>query len=517
MADPIPKKTVPYELRAPVSGMGLRDPRSAALFWGLGSILLGILIMVLVVRGEIRVLTLLMLGLLGLASLSPRRGIYILTIFLPFMYFIRRSVLTFEDFSRRDPILLFPAVVTAAMFIGVIVFNGSSIFYYIRRSPLLKACSLLLGIFAVQMLNPLQGNLLIGLAGGMFFIPPVLWFFLGLGIDKETINRLLRMVMVIGTLTAIYGIYQHFFGLSDVEMYEIKAKGFYKAMGANSNVRVMSTFASLVDFSRYLTISGFLAFAWFWRQKRAVFMLGVVALHLFALLFTASRTSYLVIFFSSAMLIVVTGTNARAIVLRGLAVLMVVVVLYGVLYQYDPRVMYNQQFSANPFIVHTMSGITHPTEEGSFLGRMSQWTHIVTTTLTRNMVGHGLGTTATSVSGKFEGGEFLEVDSYFFELFWGSGLAAPIVLIVIGSLLLRGLIGMHLLQPDEYLFKICFGLMCGVFLSSVFGITLRDSISGPLAWLLIGWAAVEMVSMKDAAQSAAPSAVSATGRAAGPA
>ena len=73
----------------------------------------------------------------------------------------------------------------------------------------------------------------------------------------------------------------------------------------------------------------------------------------------------------------------------------------------------------------------------------------------------------------------------------------------------------HLEKPDEYLYKICFGLMCGVFLSSIFGITLRDSISGPLAWLLIGWTASEMVASRQAALPGTP-AEARTGHAAAP-
>jgi hypothetical protein len=37
--------------------------------------------------------------------------------------------------------------------------------------------------------------------------------------------------------------------------------------------------------------------------------------------------------------------------------------------------------------------------------------------------------------------------------------------------------------------------VAGFFLSSVFGASIRDSISGPLAWLLIGWIAKESVEM----------------------
>jgi hypothetical protein len=476
----------PYELRVPAADMASRDPRMKMLLWGAGSVLLGIATSYLLIQGEFRALLLLLLTVLGIGCLSPRRGVYILTAFLPFMYFIRRSVLHFQEFSQLDPVLLFPAVTTMAMCLGVLIFYGPTVFHYLRRSSLLKLSMLMLGVFVLEMFNPLQATVLVGLAGALYFIIPMLWLFFGLLIDREDMYRILKMVLVIGCITSVYGIYQHFFGLSSVEIYELESKHFLKTFGTIAEARVMSTFSGLVDFARYLTFSAFLAFAYFWRNKRNLSLLLPLGLQLFAMLYTASRTSFLVTIFSGMMLLILGGTNVKRIVVRGLAASVLVLVLYGYLYQYEPRRTYNQRFSSNPFVVHTLSGLSHPTEESSFASRLKGWGFILVTTFTEYPFGHGLGATTTA-AGKFEGSEYYEADSYFFELFYGSGIVAAILFAAVAYIFIRNMLKMCTEEPDEYLYRVILALMCGVFLSSVFGVTPRDTITGPLIWMIVGW------------------------------
>src|SRR6185369_4287983 len=135
------------------------------LMWGVGSIVLGVTVSFLLVQGQYRALVLVLLSFLGLISLAPRRGVYMLTAFLPFMYFIRRSVLSYEEFSQRDPILLFPVVTTMAMVLGIIIFFGPQLYRYVWNSLLLKVCFFLMVWLGLEIFNPLQGNFLVGLAG----------------------------------------------------------------------------------------------------------------------------------------------------------------------------------------------------------------------------------------------------------------------------------------------------------------------------------------------------------------
>jgi len=199
------------------------------------------------------------------------------------------------------------------------------------------------------------------------------------------------------------------------------------------------------------------------------------------------------------MLLVLTGATARQIVVRGTVLLLIVVGLYGIFYRSDPQRTYRQSFSSDPFVVHTLSGMTHPTEESSFQARIKVWVGITRDALfgfPLGPIGHGLGST-TAAAGKFEGGQSFEADSFFFEIIYGSGIAAGLLFAIIVVSLLRRLITLCLEVPDRYIYRICFGLMCGFVLSSVFGVAPRDTISGPLGWLMIGWIVREDVDRRE--------------------
>lgn len=485
-----------YELRAPLSGAGILDPRTALLFWGAGSILLGVIVSILLVQGEVRMLVLVLLGVLGLVCLAPRRGVYILLTFLPFMYYIRRLVLNFQSFDSRDPILLFPALTTVGMFFGAILFYSPRLFRYIQASALMKTVALLMGVFVLQMANPLQGNILVGVAGAMYFIVPMAWCFFGLLMNREDIWRLCKIVVVIGLVTALYGLYQHFFGLSAVELYEMKAKDFLKTLGGTQNVRIMSTFASLGDFSLYLSVAGFLSFAWFWRSKKQLTLLGITALSLYTMVWMAVRTAFLLFVFSVTIFLIVHGRDRRRILIRGTLAVLAFATIYSILATYDPQSMYDQQFSDNPYVVHTLSGLTHPIREQTFGQRLENWRYIVTSTIFGYPFGRGLGSTTTAAK-KFEGGKDFEADSYFFELFYGSGFVAPVLFSLLVLLCLRNLVRLCIERPDEHLYKAVAGLLCGMFLGSLFGGAVRDTIMGPFIWLTIGWSVREEIEHRE--------------------
>ena len=74
-----------------------------------------------------------------------------------------------------------------------------------------------------------------------------------------------------------------------------------------------------------------------------------------------------------------------------------------------------------------------------------------------------------------------------FELFYGSGLLAPVLFAAVVFVCLKNLLAMCLENPDVFEYRAAMGLLCGAFLGSVFGGALRDPISGPFFWLVIGW------------------------------
>jgi len=475
------------------------DRRYAALLWGTGSVLLGLTVAFLLARGDIRSITLLLLGLLGLLCLAPRRGVFILLAFLPFMYFLRRQVLHFNEFSKTDPILLFPPLVTIAMFLGFIIFYSERFYRYLRRSLLMRMLLALQVLYCVQMFNPLQGSILVGIAGALYFVIPMLWVFMGLLLDERDLRKIFAMIILIGTVTAAYGIYQHYFGFSDVERYELESKGFLKSFG--EKVRAMSTFAGLGDFSVYLSLSGFLAFAHYWRTRKNALYLAVLGIIGFALLWVAIRTSIFILLFSILVYLIVYARDLRLIVVRGLMALLVVGSLYGYLYTYTPQEVFGAHRSSNPFIVHTVAGLAHPTEESTFHKRLLTWGYIVRTGLTEYPFGRGLGSTTTAAMKFAETGRF-EADSYFFEIIYGSGPLAAVLFVVIFYLLFRDSLSLVIRADENFTYRVVVGLVAAYFLGSLFGIEIRDPVNGPLAWLTIGWMVKESVDRSEEAAGA---------------
>lgn len=467
------------------------DRRIPILFWGVSTLLLGLAIAFFLTQGQIRVIVLLLLGVLGLLCLSPKRGVYIVLLFLPFMYFLRRQVLYFNEFSRTDPILLFPPLVTIAMFLGFIIFYAERFYRHLHDSLLMKLLLALQLIFFLQMFNPLQGNVLVGIAGALYFIIPILWVFMGLLVEERDIRRLFIIMIAIGTLTAAYGIYQHYFGLSDVEKYELEAKHFFNAFGAKA--RVMSTFAGIGDFSLYISTAGFLAFAHYWRTKTNPLYLVAIGTMVFALFWVAVRTSLFTLAFSIIMFLIVYARDRRVIVIRAVIAFVVIGSIYSYLYTYTPEDIWQSSGrSKDPFVVHTLSGIAHPTKETSFQVRLNNWGYIFKSAFTQYPVGRGLGST-TAAALKFAGGKGTEADSMFFELMYGSGPLASLLFVVIALIFFRDALALATRSKEPFTYRVTFGLLAAHFLGSVFGQDMRDVVNSPFAWLLIGWTVREMV------------------------
>jgi len=461
------------------------DHRPAVFLWGVVTIVLGVTIAVLLTQGQIRAIVLVLLFVLGLLCLSPKRGVYIMLIFLPFMYYLRRQVLYFNDFSKTDLILLFPPLVTIAMFLGFLIFYTKSFYHYLQNSLLMKLLLVLQILYFVQVFNPLQGNILVGVAGAIYFVIPILWVFLGLLLDERDVRRIFMVVIVIGTLTSAYGIYQHYFGLTGVEKYEIEAKQLYTTLGEKQ--RIMATFAGLGDFSLYISTAAFLAFASFWRTKTNPLYLAAIGVMVLAMLWVAVRAALFTLAFSMVMFLIVYARDRKVIIVRAVLAFLVIGSLYSYLYTYKPEDVWRASgSSSDPFIVHTIAGVAHPTEEKSFHTRVANWTYIVKSAFSEYPVGRGLGSTTTAAK-KFAGGKGTEADSMFFELIYGSGPLAGILFIAIAIIYFRDALTLVVQSETPFAYRVTFGVMSAYFLGSVFGANLRDVVNSPLAWLLVGW------------------------------
>ena len=88
-----------------------------------------------------------------------------------------------------------------------------------RQTRLAPSVSILLLIYFIQIFNPLQGGLFVGLSGALFMLVPVFWFYFGQAAKSGFLKSALRLMVVMGLITSLYGVYQLVFGLTSFDQF----------------------------------------------------------------------------------------------------------------------------------------------------------------------------------------------------------------------------------------------------------------------------------------------------------
>jgi hypothetical protein len=234
------------------------------------------------------ILTLFLIGL----SLASRTSAIVTTLtYLIFIGDYRRYAGFLQGYPASDPLLLVAPV--AAFFLSALVFlDGKA-----RRMSTLGA---LIGMFALLMtaeiFNPEQGGVAVGFAGALFYIVPMLWFWVGRAYGTPTlVDQLLRRLIVPAAVcTALLGIYQAFYGLLPFEAAWAKSKGeSFGALYVSLSVRPLGFFTSPAEHVRFLLIASVITLA-YWLRGRSLLILILPLL--FAALFLGSSRGPIVMF-----------------------------------------------------------------------------------------------------------------------------------------------------------------------------------------------------------------------------
>src|SRR5207249_11732197 len=133
----------------------------------------------------------------------------------------------FLEYSSQDPIHVLTPIVTIFALISLLKARRLSI---VRATPLASWVSVLAVIYFVEIFNPLQGGLMVGLSGGMFMLIPLLWFFFGQFVTTKFVSKVLRLIIALGLITSLYGVYQLVFGYPPFEQYWIRNTEFYNSI-----------------------------------------------------------------------------------------------------------------------------------------------------------------------------------------------------------------------------------------------------------------------------------------------
>jgi hypothetical protein len=438
------------------------------------------------------------LGSVALAMIIPllinfQAGLMALIIFEPFRGLLRRMQYLFVPYSQNEPIHLITPFVTLIAFVLVIQREKLEMFF---ASKTAKLVTFLAAICFLQIFNPLQGSLFIGLTGALFYLVPMAWFYFGQTISEEFFIKTLKMIVILGMITSVYGIYQIVVGYPDFERYWIENTDQYSSIAVYNVTRGLATFSNAEEWGRYALLGSLIAFGLALvkseENKRplwifaGVFLCGMLVL-------SGQRSSIFGLLLGVAVLFVTGARSFRHAFARLLllfAPIMLLLALSSSLSEDDIYEMDDSQ-GISTMLSHTTKGAVNPTGEGSLAARLTTWNHLLTETLPSNPFGAGLG--ANSMSVAREGGEkqHRAIDNHFFSLAVSAGIPAMILLIWILFRSFRLSIaewGQSEVKSDQSgYWRIVMALLSTFVLNNFFGTSFVIYSVAPVGWLLLGW------------------------------
>src|SRR5687767_12902689 len=174
-------------------------------------------LVLLAISGEVRVplAAALAFPLLALAAVNVRASIMAAMVFLILLGDLRRALIPIAGWSGMDPLLLVgPAF---ALLIGAAALGTGALKL---DTPLAKWAAGLMLVMAVQIFNPLQGGLAVGVAGIIFLMAPLFWFWVGRAYATPDLMKrfLCTIVVPLGLIATAFGFYQRFVGYLPYQM-----------------------------------------------------------------------------------------------------------------------------------------------------------------------------------------------------------------------------------------------------------------------------------------------------------
>jgi hypothetical protein len=440
------------------------------------------------------------LGLGGIASamalalvISFEAGLLAMMLFEPLRGFLRRAQYLFLPYTQTDPIHLVTPVITILALAMILQRRRLTIF---RATPLAGSVSILGLIYLLEIFNPLQGGLTVGFSGALFMLVPVAWFYFGQTVKPGFVQTVFRLMVVMGILTSLYGVYQLAFGFPGFEQYWIDNTEFYNSISVGHVKRALATYSSAEEWGRYIEIGGLISFGFATgagsRLRRVVWLIGGAGLSLMLLL-TGQRTAMFGLILGCLVLLLLgarTWRNATGRLLLVLAPALLIAMLVKAPTN-DDMLSHGEDERMGAVLSHTARGTLRPTEEGSLQERLKNWTFLATELVPYRPLGIGLGGTSLGAWRFNTDLDLPPIDSYFISTVITCGL--PTALLFIWILLRATRMSWRSYRraapgsSAACVWRIAATLMPVLILNSFFGNTFTLYSVAPIGWLLVGW------------------------------
>lgn len=417
-----------------------------------------------------------------LSLVRPPIAVAVFLSWAPFLALTRRAIYVLSPYTSLDPILLVGPAACALILSVAFVFRREHIAAAVRESYASGAVAALLLVFLLEIFNPLQGSLLVGFGGVLFFAVPLAWFVVGrLYVDRRAARYLAGMLVVVSCITSAYGLHQAYNGYLPFETYWLEHGG-YAALSVFGVVRPVSTFTSSAEFVTFATCGLVVAVSTLLCRRRGLYLIVLPALPVVAWAILTNGSRGVIVRFIGAIVVLLSlrasSASGRAIG----ALLASIVILIGISqWSYRPG-QYVEIPVVGTFLERQAQGLSDPLGEHSTLpAKLNQLRAGVVGPLLQYPLGLGLGA-PTLAGAKFgSAGQGLELD--LSDVFIAGGLAGGALYLALTLLLARQVVRLWLVQRDWL-----FAALAAVFVVMIGGALIGGHYAlTPLWWTLMGW------------------------------
>lgn len=438
---------------------------------------------------------------------SLEAGLFALMLFESLRGFFRRAQYLFLPYIATDPIHLITPAVTIFGFLLLLQRQKLRVFH---ATPLAWLVSILASIYFLQMFNPIQGELSVGLSGALFYLVPVAWFYFGQDIKREFLPKALRLLVLLGLITSLYGLCQLTYGFPSFEQTWVDSTDAYGSINVGNFKRALATYSSAEEWARYIEVGAIVALGLCtgtagYLRRVGWFLCGMGLIVMVVL--TGQRTALFGLLLGAIVLITTGAKSWRGMVVRfmlvvasGLLILAVVKVPTD-----DDLLSHGEDEKFQGVLIHSTKGALRPTEEGSFQERLEIWTKFATETIPQNPLGMGLGATSLGALRFDTSYDLPAVDSYFISLVISCGLPAALLFMwILGRAALLSWGNFRAASRgsrEAQVWRVVTALMPALILNSFFGNTFTLYSVAPVGWLLVGWISAEQLRRTEARDS----------------
>jgi hypothetical protein len=424
-------------------------------------------------------------------------------LFEPSRGLLRRAQYLIVDYTTQDPIHLLTPIVTMMAMAALIRKERLNIF---RATPLAGMVSLLAVWCFLEIFNPLQGGLAVGFSGGLFLLVPMAWFYFGQSAGERFVRLGLSLIVFLGILASLHGVYQMLVGYPAFEQYWIDNTDLYSSIAVGHVRRALATFSSAEEWGRYLEISAIVAFGFVAAAKGPAARMGWLVCGLAstgAVLLSGQRTAIFGLMLGIAALVLL-GARSLGNGMARLAIMVLPVVLVAAFVNApteDEVWNKDEKETVSALLSHTQRGTLKPADEDSLQIRFEIWTQLVTQVIPYRPLGAGLGAGSLGEARFAPSEEMPPIDNSILVMAIACGI--PGALLFMWILFRATWISLAMARRarsdtgNADLKRIAASLMLALVLNSFFGLTFSIYSVAPIAWLLIGWISAESMRARE--------------------